>query len=406
MNNKVKQNMLWNSIGSLVYLGGQWLLSVIVVRILGYGEAGILSLSMSLTNTFYSLANYGIRNFQVSDLKGQFSDREYIYNRCITSVMAFVLCFGYCAVQGYDEHTCIAVLWFMSFRVVEAFQDVLYGIEQRMSDMKSIGISNMVKGILAAVTFIMVVAFSRSLNAALFAMFLAMLAVFVLYDCKCAAMYIEDDRAGNCKNAFKMMVVCAPVALNNFMTNYILTYPKLAIEQEMGEEALGIYSSIGMPVLIVQMAASYIFAPLIVVFADHLQKRETVQFWKLLLKVVFMIGALGIAALVFAKIAGKFFLGLLFGETICEYVYILYPLILGTILTALIWFFNAILTVCRDYIGLCISSLACIVVIVLISKGMIELYSFNGASYALCCALAVKMIVMLGTLIRKFKRMK
>lgn len=69
MNDRIRWNMLWNSVGSIVYMGGQWVLSVLVVRTLGYTDAGIFSLAMSLTNTFYSLANYGIRNFQVSDLE-------------------------------------------------------------------------------------------------------------------------------------------------------------------------------------------------------------------------------------------------------------------------------------------------------------------------------------------------
>ena len=41
----VKQNMLWNTAGSMVYLVCQWLITVFVVRLSdGYDAAGVLSL--------------------------------------------------------------------------------------------------------------------------------------------------------------------------------------------------------------------------------------------------------------------------------------------------------------------------------------------------------------------------
>ena len=40
-----RKNMLWNSAGSIVYLGCQWLITVLVVRLtVGYDAAGLLSL--------------------------------------------------------------------------------------------------------------------------------------------------------------------------------------------------------------------------------------------------------------------------------------------------------------------------------------------------------------------------
>ena len=63
----MKQSILWNSWGSMFYLGCQWLLTILVVRISGVDNAGLLSLAMSVSNIWYSLAVYGMRNFQVSD---------------------------------------------------------------------------------------------------------------------------------------------------------------------------------------------------------------------------------------------------------------------------------------------------------------------------------------------------
>ena len=53
-----KQNMLWNSVGSMTYLACQWLTTVFVVRLsAGYDDAGLLSLAMSVVGIFGTFAN-------------------------------------------------------------------------------------------------------------------------------------------------------------------------------------------------------------------------------------------------------------------------------------------------------------------------------------------------------------
>ena len=66
----LQSSIAWNSIGSIFYLGCQWLMTVVVVWIAGLETAGILSLAMSVSNIWYSFAVYGMRNFQVSDTVG------------------------------------------------------------------------------------------------------------------------------------------------------------------------------------------------------------------------------------------------------------------------------------------------------------------------------------------------
>ena len=49
----IKANMLWNSIGSMTYLGCQWLVTIFVVRLSsGYDAAGLLSLAMAVVGIF------------------------------------------------------------------------------------------------------------------------------------------------------------------------------------------------------------------------------------------------------------------------------------------------------------------------------------------------------------------
>lgn len=68
----IQESIVWNSVGSLVYLATQWLTTILVVRLAGVDAAGNLTLAMSIGNLVYSIALFGMRNFQVSDISEEY----------------------------------------------------------------------------------------------------------------------------------------------------------------------------------------------------------------------------------------------------------------------------------------------------------------------------------------------
>ena len=96
-----KQNMLWNSAGSMTYLACQWLVTVLVVRLsAGYDDAGLLSLAMSVVGIFGTFANYKMGTYQISDIRRENDLAEYLGFRCLTLGLAFVACMVY----AYPNH--------------------------------------------------------------------------------------------------------------------------------------------------------------------------------------------------------------------------------------------------------------------------------------------------------------
>ena len=54
----IRKNMLWNVIGSVGFIGAQWMMTILIVHLAGYTEAGYLSLGLSLTNIFTNIAYF------------------------------------------------------------------------------------------------------------------------------------------------------------------------------------------------------------------------------------------------------------------------------------------------------------------------------------------------------------
>ena len=152
----MQSSIIWNSLGSIFYLGCQWLITVLVVRLSGVAEAGILSLAMSVSNIWYCFAVYGMRNFQVSDAINKYNDGTYIISRIVTGVASLAGCIIYIMVIPYDSYQRECILLYFLYRLTEACFDVYAGIFQKNWRLDLAGKSMILRGTLTLISFIIV----------------------------------------------------------------------------------------------------------------------------------------------------------------------------------------------------------------------------------------------------------
>ena len=166
----VKNNILWSSAGSFIYMLTQWLLSVFIVRISGFDDAGTYSLAMSIANVFYGIAIYGMRNYQVSDISGKYENRQYIDSRFVTCLAAIIGCLIFTIINRYNLKTTIVICLYMIFKAHEALVDVFHGIDQKKWSMDIIGKSFIVRGLSNCLVFIISLYIWKKLEISIFLM--------------------------------------------------------------------------------------------------------------------------------------------------------------------------------------------------------------------------------------------
>ena len=127
----LKSGIMWNTWGNIYYLFCQWLLTILVVRLANFEMAGELSYAMTLSNIFYSIAIYGMRNFQVSDIKNKYPNGTYIFSRLITSGLSIVLCLILLVISGYTFEKSLVIFMYVIFKLSETIFDVYSGIFQK-----------------------------------------------------------------------------------------------------------------------------------------------------------------------------------------------------------------------------------------------------------------------------------
>lgn len=88
-NISLRQNMVWNSAGSMTRLACNYLITIAVVRLSsGFDAAGSLALAMSISNVIWPLADFRLRTVQITDVHNEHSSGEYVGLRILTSLFA------------------------------------------------------------------------------------------------------------------------------------------------------------------------------------------------------------------------------------------------------------------------------------------------------------------------------
>lgn len=400
----LKANVLWNSIGSMFYLGCQWLITVLVVRLSsGFDAAGLLSLAMSVVGIFGTFANYKMGTYQISDIHRENTLAEYLAFRCLTLALSFFACIAY-ALITCPPHAIVTVALFFVYKGVGLLIDILHGTDQQHRRMDYIGKSFMLQGIVSIATFAAVFYPTQDLNLAIVAMTLGVSLVFVVFDMRKTRQFEPIKLHLTRKKALFFLKTSLPAVIASVAASAIFTIPKQYLALVSGDAALGIYSSVAAPALVVQMGAMYLYGPLLDIFPKHFFDGDMKDFVKLLARTVVSIIAVTAACWIVLLFIGEPMLVLLFGEAIAEHVYLLYPVLIATSATAFLWFFGDLLIALRDFKANFIGNVVALVAAIPLSVICVNVWDMNGVSFAgigACVAGVVYLSFALMAAIRK-----
>ena len=403
-NTSIKYSMFWNSFGSMTYLLFQWIITVLITRILGFDDAGIFSLAMSITNIFACIALFGVRNFQVSDINAKYSDVTYLVCRYITCLSSIGICLIFVLSQPYSFKIGLCVMIYMIFRAAEAFVDVLHGVDQKFWRMDIVGKSFLLRGTLMLLSAFLIMYSTKNLLFTIAVMTISTILVIIFFDCSFSFKKIARDKKLNLNELKSLLIEAFPLSVYLIMLNTMGSIPRLFLERIAGSEKLGVYASIATPALIVQVSASFIFTPLIGLFAEYYNDNNKKKFVNLFYKVIAMILLISIVAIVATILLGDLGLKILYGETILEFSYLLLPVIMCTILTAFSWFLCMVLTVMREIKGLIFGCFLGLLCNGIGSPYFIKWYDMNGASYITIIGAVVQIAIFLVVIITKTRK--
>lgn len=398
----VAQNTIFNAIGCLCYLGCQWVTTVMVVRLSSsYENSGLYAFAMATGIIFASIALYKVRTFQVSDISNQFSNSSYIAFRLITILIGWFVCAVYIPIATNRQMNLITVsLLYLVFKSDESFSDVLYGIYQKNGRMDYIGISQFIRGILSLIAFSAGLALTDSLPTAIISMTTSCILVTIVYDLPHARRFGSIKPFFDNSALLALAKICFFAMLASLLANSIVSSVRQYYGIVNGSEALGHYASVATPAVLIQVAATYLYSPLIGKLAADL-KKDRGLFLKSFIKTMGMLVlVMGICVLALSLV-GSSLLTIAFGNSIMPYTYLFPYVLTATAAVGLLLYCNDVLIIQRRMKQTLFCNGVAFACAVASAIPFIAFFDMNGINYSIILGCSIAILSSLFCIMRR-----
>lgn len=388
----VKQSMLWNMTGSVINLICQYLITVLVVRLTSeLDSAGVYSLATSIFGIFSPIAGYGLYSYQATDVREEYTLGEYLSLTCGTSFICIV------CITVYTVFTCridiwLIVIFFGLYRVISTIFDSLHAYDQMRHRMDIIAISIAARGIISLAIFAASFSLTGNLLITFALMGIGTLILSLAYDLP-ATLQLTNIRLGISRiKALRLLKGCLPIVISQVAYGAVPSIPRQYLSALCGDASLGLYASVAAPVAIIQTGAAYIYNPLVSYFAEHFMKGNRQGFTRLLKKTLLGILGVGLAGFIGILIFAHPVLNLLYGNKVAAHSYLMYPLVVSSVLLGTQGLFNNLLVGMRATRLMLISSLSSLITALIVCVPLVSLFTMNGVTYALAISCGIGLV--------------
>ena len=410
-----RSSFIWNMAGSMLMAFQSVIMLMILTRTLGLVESGIFTIAYANANLFLTIGKYGMRYFQVSDLKKQFAFSEYRASRVITSAAMVIVSAIYvvyaASANGYSMEKAWVIFWMCLFKVVDVVEDVYHGLYQQENRLDVASKAMTLRMAVTIVIFAVGLIVLRDLLSVLILSTIATMILFVLLTkWTYGAFRQNNEHDGDSKvrinkgNLLLLLKLCFPLFAGSFLSYYIGNAPKYAIDAMLTDELQACYGFIAMPVFVIGLLNNFIFNPMLYQMSS-LWERGTVRAF--LKKTLFQTGIVALITLV--CITGAWLLGIpvlswLYNTDLSPYKAELLVLLLGGGFLGLSGLLNTVITIIRYQKSLMWGYAGIAALAFLFSDRIVRRYEMMGASVlytVLMGGLCVVFAVLLAIGIRK-----
>lgn len=379
-----RDSFIWNMLGSLLMAFQSVIMLMILTRILGLKEAGIFTIANANANLFLTIGKYGVRYFQVSDVKNQFAFSEYRVSRILTTiamVVVSIIYIFYAAVHNnYSFEKIQIIIWMCLFKAVDAIEDVYNGQCQRRGRL-DVASKTMTLRMTATIVFFAIglVIYKDLLTILVLSTILTAI-IFITFTLWSFRPFREENSKLEWRNVWKLIKVGFPLFAGTFLSFYIGNAPRYAIDAILSDEQQACYGFIAMPVFVIGLLNGFIFNPMLYKMSVLWNKRKIKEFVLKTVIQVFIVVVITAICIIGAYLLGIPVLSWLYNTDLSSYKSELLILLLGGGFLGLTGLFNAVLTIMRYQRSLMGGYLIIALFALIFSNRIVGKYEMMGAA--------------------------
>lgn len=377
-----KQSVFWNMMSSGLNSIVSMLLLWVVTLLNGVSDAGIFSLGFSTSQMMLTIGNYGMRNYQATDVTNKYSMRIYEASRIVTNIIMMISVLGFVWFEGYYFEKAMITILLCLLKVTDAIDDVYGGYYQVKGRLDISGKIMSIRIIAYVTGFVFSLIFTHDLIlSCLIATIISTIVLILLVHSTKIVIPLEKP-VFHWKEIWSLLVECFPLCISAFLLIYMGNAPKYAIDTYLTAKDQAYYTYLFMPCFVTNLFVGFALQPLLVRLSKSWVHKEYRKFIKLC-GLIFA-GAVAISAfiIVAGAILGCPVLSVVFGVSLAKYRNVLIILLIGGAFFAFAVIEQVILTVMRRQLYLLIGFGIASAVALFISGVLVKKWALLGAAYA------------------------
>ena len=255
------RDYLWNTLGTAVWGMAFPLLTIVSTQLVGAEEAGKFSIAFVTGTLIMITCNYGVRNFQVSDIDEKTSFASYQLNRWLCGAIALACGLAYSSARGYDAQMATIGLGVYLYKVIDGIADVYEGRLQQADKLYLAGMSQTLRSAGVIAVFSVALFLTRSMPIAAMAMGVAAIASLVLVTAPLALLETEKSRRVSIREVGRLFAQCAPLFGALFLFNLIESMPKFVMEGTLAYKYQLYFNALFFPAQAILLSIGFIYKP-------------------------------------------------------------------------------------------------------------------------------------------------
>lgn len=405
--NNIKKNIVWNTIGVLTISSTSLLYTLILTHFCNLKDVGIFSFAFSFACMMITLASFGGRTIHITDSNNNNSNISYIITKYITVLITFLIVLIYITIKSYSITKTTLIIILCLFKFFEEISDVYYGVLQKENYLYKVGIFQTVKSIINIILFTLIIVFSKNIilsSSSILIVNILFALIIERHAAKTANNWKFEIKKKEIKNIlYQNFYVC----FFTFLTSYIISSPKYAIDKYLIDDMQAIFNIILMPATFIYLLAGFILSPFMVEISKEIEKKEYDKSKKRVIKIISIILLLGIISLIGCYYCGIPILNIIYGIDLTAYEFGFLIIILGSIMYSISVAISTILIAYRELKIQTIISLVLSILSYLICNVLVKKLSITGGCYAYLIVVSLRAliyIILFLSVIKKRKR--
>ena len=408
-------NASWTLVGNVIYAVCQsgWL--VLISKLSSPDSRGRFVLAMAIATPIIAFANFGLRAMLATDVRGEHHFFRYVALRSLCTCLAFLIIAGIALMQHATAAWVLLIVG--SAKSIELMSDILWGRMQQFERFDRIAWSQAIKGVTSLSLLAVGLILTHDALGAAAGIALGFLITLVLSDIPTAwavagqrpqstrsmASRLSAEWYGGARQLWQFVRQAAPLAFASSLVllngNLVIYFIRWSFAAEKAEPMVGVFGAFS---YLVQAGMILVTATGVATstrLATYYGEGNAREFHWLLIRLLLLCAALGVAGIAVALVAGKPLVTLLFKPEDAQHVDVLVWLMLSGAVAYLASILGYAVTATRRFHRFTLPYLCVTVLGVIASALLIPKFELIGAAWAsgiinLACCLAPTFILL------------